>query len=187
MGVDTSDAAQIDKLNYQLDAATWLTLAPAVSLVKQPSNVLKVRIKEADAHHKITLNIPALNIKLQFEQIADYAPLGEYFLNDCRYIEIALPLTHLPTGYYDALLSMGAQTATTQIWSIPKQVYQIADSKRLGLSIQLYTLKNQAGMGIGDFNDLLELTTLCAKQKMDYILLNPLHLLFADNPECASP
>lgn len=186
-GVDTSDAAQIDKLNYQLDAATWLTLAPAVSLVKQPSNVLKVRIKETDAHHKITLNIPALNIKLQFEQIADYAPLGEYFLNDCRYIEIALPLTHLPTGYYDALLSMGAQSATTQIWSIPKQVYQIADSKRLGLSIQLYTLKNQAGMGIGDFNDLLELTTLCAKQKMDYILLNPLHLLFADNPECASP
>ena len=186
-GVDTSDTGLIEQLNYQFDAATWLTLAPAISLVNQLSNVLKVRIKETDAHQRITLNIAALNIKLQFDQIAHYAPLGEYFLNGCRYIEIALPLTHLPTGYYDALLTMGEQSASTQIWSIPEKAYQIADKKRFGLSIQLYTLKNQAGMGIGDFNDLLELTTLCAKQKMDYILLNPLHLLFADNPECASP
>ena len=186
-GVDTRDTAQITQLNYQLDAATWLTLAPAVSIIDQASNVLKVRVNEADTHHKITLTVAALNIKLQFEHIAQYAALGEYFVNGCRYIEIALPLTHLPTGYYDALLTMGEQSAKTQIWSTPEQAYQIADKKRFGLSIQLYTLKNKAGLGIGDFSDLLELATLCAKQNMDYILLNPLHLLFADNPECASP
>ena len=41
--------------------------------------------------------------------------------------------------------------------------------------------------GIGDFDDLLTLTKLCSSQNMDYILLNPLHLLFADMPERASP
>ncbi|XQF91699.1 4-alpha-glucanotransferase (plasmid) [Pseudoalteromonas espejiana] len=40
---------------------------------------------------------------------------------------------------------------------------------------------------MGDFNDLLELCELCAQQHMDYILLNPLHLLFAEQPERASP
>ena len=69
-GVDTRDTAQITQLNYQLDAATWLTLAPAVSIIDQASNVLKVRVNEADTHHKITLTVAALNIKLQFEHIA---------------------------------------------------------------------------------------------------------------------
>lgn len=186
-GIDTSNTAQITQLNYQLDAATWLTPVPAISLVEQPNNLLKIRINEADTHQTITVKIPALNIEQQFDRVLSYEVVGEYFIDNERYIEIALPLTHLPTGYYDAHLLLGGRSASTQIWSTPEQAYQIANKKRIGLSIQLYTLKNKAGLGIGDFSDLLELATLCAQQNMDYILLNPLHLLFADNPECASP
>lgn len=187
-GIDPNHTAQIEQLNYQLDGATWLTLVPAVSLVEQPSNILKVRINESDLNKAIGIKIVKLNIELHFEQLHSFKLLGEYYLNGSRYIEIAIPLTNLVIGYHDALVCMGEQTVSTQIWSVPAQAYQIADKKRVGLSIQLYTLKNKAGFGFGDFSDLFELATLCAQQNMDYILLNPLHLLFADDDaEHASP
>jgi 4-alpha-glucanotransferase len=186
-GVNTDDSAQIEQLNYALDAAQWLLLVPNISLVERPENLLKVRIAEQQREQSLAITIAQLELDIRFEQLTQFTVLGEYRLNDIRYIEIALPLPKLPIGYHDAQICVADKTAETQIWSVPEQAYQPDTGKRVGLSLQLYSLKNAAGLGIGDFADLLTLASLCGDYNIDYILLNPLHLLFGDNPERASP
>ncbi|MEI8626286.1 4-alpha-glucanotransferase [Pseudoalteromonas sp. B137] len=186
-GVDTNNEAEITQLTYDLDASLWLDLVPSVSLVEQKTCVLKLRIDERQQYLAANINVPSLGMNIVLENLYNLAVTGEYYLHGVRYIELALPLETMPIGYHEAQVQVGEQHAITQLWYVPEQVYQVEDKKRTGLSIQLYTLKNKAHLGIGDFDDLLTLTKLCSSQNMDYILLNPLHLLFADMPDRASP
>jgi 4-alpha-glucanotransferase len=186
-GIDTDNDKQIEQLNYDLDAAKWLQLVPKTSLVAQPKNTLGIYIDERQHFLNTRIEINTLGLDFTFEHLNNLPITGEYILHGVRYIKVELPLTELPIGYHEATVKVGEQRAQTQIWSVPEQVYQVEDKKRSGLSIQLYTLKNKAQLGVGDFSDLLELTRLCSAQNMDYILLNPLHLLFGDMPERASP
>lgn len=186
-GVDTNNEAQIAQLNYDLDASNWLGLVANVSLVEQQSPLLKIKIDERQQNLPVNITVPSLNINITLNNLYNLAVTGEYYLHGVRYIELAVPINEMPIGYHDAAVKVGEQLARTQIWSVPDQVFQVEEVKRTGLSIQLYTLKNKAQLGVGDFNDLLELTALCGTKNMDYILLNPLHLLFANIPERASP
>lgn len=186
-GIDTSDYDKIAQLNYELDVHQWLTLVPEVSLIEQSSFILSLKIAQKQQHLSVNVSITSLQLSFDFNDMHGLQITGEYYIDGERYIEVALPLGEIPTGYHDAVVKVGEQLAATQIWSVPKQVYQVNDKKKTGLSIQLYTLKNAAGLGVGDFGDLLTLTQLCHAHKLDYILLNPLHLLFSDKPEQASP
>jgi 4-alpha-glucanotransferase len=185
--IDTQNEANVAKLNCELDGATWLNLVPEVSLVSENEPLLKVRIDERQRHAVFSLKVNSLDISVNLTSLENLNVVGEYRLNDIRYIELVIPLPALTVGYHDAQIKVGEQCALTQIWCVPEQVHQDENKKRLGLSLQLYTLKNKAGLGVGDFSDLLTLVDYCADYNMDYILLNPLHLLFADMPERASP
>jgi 4-alpha-glucanotransferase len=55
------------------------------------------------------------------------------------------------------------------------------------LAVQLYSLQTPGNLGHGDFGDLAKLLPLVAAAGGDGIGLNPLHALFEDRPEEASP
>ena len=186
-GINISDNDKIAQLNYDLDVRQWLQLVPNVSLIEQSNYVLSLKIAQNQQHLPVKVSITSLELHFEFNNLHALQITGEYYIDGERYIEVALPLSEIPTGYHDALVIVGEQSAATQIWSVPSQVYQVNDKKKTGLSIQLYTLNNAAGLGVGDFGDLLTLTQLCYTHNLDYILLNPLHLLFSDKPEQASP
>ncbi|MBB1479352.1 4-alpha-glucanotransferase [Pseudoalteromonas sp. SG41-2] len=186
-GVDVTDHAQIAHLNISLDANKWLQLVPECSLVCAEQPAVKVRIDRRMLGQQCTVSFAQLDLPSITHQLADLQCSGDYLFNDVTYLELIFPLPLLPIGYHDAHISVAGLTATTQLWVTPKYSFQVTDKKQSGLSIQLYSLKNNAALGIGDFADLLSLTEQAASHKLDYILLNPLHLLFSEQPERASP
>ncbi|KIO47904.1 malto-oligosyltrehalose synthase [Nitrosospira sp. NpAV] len=56
-----------------------------------------------------------------------------------------------------------------------------------GFAAQLYGIRSEHNYGIGDFSDLRRLIEFCAQAGASTLLLNPLHALFPDAPEHASP
>jgi 4-alpha-glucanotransferase len=62
------------------------------------------------------------------------------------------------------------------------------DGRRLwGLAVQLYAVCSKRNLGIGDFRDLRDIVSLAARAGAAAVGLNPLHALFLDRPEAASP
>jgi 4-alpha-glucanotransferase len=61
------------------------------------------------------------------------------------------------------------------------------DERWSGMSLQLYLLRSQPNFGIGDFGDLKRLAPVAGRQGCDVIGVNPLHQMFLDAPELASP
>jgi len=56
-----------------------------------------------------------------------------------------------------------------------------------GLSAQLYSLRRDGDQGVGDFSTLTEIACLAARRGASALALNPLHALFAQDRERASP
>ncbi len=92
----------------------------------------------------------------------------------------------LPCGYHRFELddeTMSLIVVPEKCWLDP-----IADGQKLwGIAAQLYLLKSEHNWGIGDFTDLCTLIEIAAGWGASLIGLNPLHALFVDQPEHASP
>ena len=100
----------------------------------------------------------------------------------------------LPWGYHRLGLEPGGAAGTVPAGTVivtPGRCWLpqgVAEGRRLwGIAAQLYLLRSETNWGIGDFGDLHALVELAAANGADVIGLNPLHALFPDNPEHASP
>ena len=95
----------------------------------------------------------------------------------------------LPWGYHHLAIEPGDASILLVItpgrcWLPPA----LAEGQRLwGIAAQLYLLRSGTDWGIGDFGDLRKLVELAADHGADVIGLNPLHAMFPDSPEQASP
>ena len=99
-----------------------------------------------------------------------------------------LSLPALSTGYHRLRLNDGEQE--TQLIVAPRRCYLPADwnSRRFwGVVAQLYSIRSRNNWGIGDFSDLAMLADWLARAGADTIGVNPLHALFLDDPDNASP
>lgn len=94
----------------------------------------------------------------------------------------------LPRGYHRLTLE-GAEGETRLIVT-PGRCHVPAGLERRkawGVAAQLYLLRSERNWGIGDFGDLRRFVELVADAGGDIVGLNPLHALFLDDPEHASP
>jgi 4-alpha-glucanotransferase len=107
--------------------------------------------------------------------------------------------------YYDVFgrrYSAGPETLTRLIAAIsagcaaprvldapaePLRAYQGDGRREWAIAVQLYSLRSRRNWGHGDFTDLKHLIALAAKRGAAAIGLNPLHALFPDRAEEASP
>jgi 4-alpha-glucanotransferase len=95
----------------------------------------------------------------------------------------------LPPGYHRLSLDPGGAAATLVVSPFRAWLPEAMErgERRWGVTVQLYTLRSATDWGIGDYGDLKSLVELMAARGADVVGLNPLHALFPDNPEAASP
>jgi 4-alpha-glucanotransferase len=100
-----------------------------------------------------------------------------------------LVLPALPFGYHSLHLPELDDRSTLIVTPgrcfLPERLNE--GSRAWGISLQLYLLRSEHNWGIGDFSDLATLARLTASAGCDVLGLNPLHQMFPDRPEHASP
>jgi 4-alpha-glucanotransferase len=105
--------------------------------------------------------------------------------------EIVLP-DDLPLGTYRLRLTFASSGRQTQheatLLVCPECAFQGTSDNRLwALAVQLYGVRSKHNWGMGDFSDLADLITVAADHGVAAIGVNPLHALFDDQPQQASP
>jgi 4-alpha-glucanotransferase len=100
----------------------------------------------------------------------------------------------LPGGVYNLFIAPAPRKnsqreAVANLIVAPETAHQLdARAERVWvLAIQLYAVRSERNWGHGDFTDLAHLLRLCARLGAAGVGLNPLHALFDDRPEQASP
>jgi hypothetical protein len=189
MGVEVANEGAAHAALTELDRAEWQQTLPPVLVLHEggcielilPADTAEVPWHislEEGSEHSGTLRFGELPL------------LGDHRL-DGRILQRrgwALP-EGLPLGYHRLSIEPGVASATlivtpTRCW-LPEALTQ---GRRLwGIAAQLYLLRSATDWGIGDFGDLRSLVELAAFRGADVIGLNPLHALFPDDPEHASP
>jgi len=102
-----------------------------------------------------------------------------------------LQLPALPLGYHRLSVTAAGKSATVTLIVTPPAAY-LPEALRpgahsWGLTTQLYGLRGQGNWGIGDFTELAELCRGVAPIGAATVGLNPLHALFAAEPNHFSP
>ncbi|WP_424410252.1 4-alpha-glucanotransferase [Pasteurella sp. PK-2025] len=102
----------------------------------------------------------------------------------------SIELSSLSYGYYLLVINDKKKHYRVRLLVSPKNAYQppiLAQEKTWGLNIQLYSLRSKQNWGIGDFADLRYLIEHASQYGVNFIGINPLHLMYSATPEWASP
>jgi len=188
-GYELDNLDAIHDANFQLDVAPWFKILSQSNFVNSSDNLLKIRVNESQLNSKISLKVYQ-NSKLVSQKIADisnFQEFGNYHYNNECYRELAFKVEDLGIGYYQIKVTIDDTEDSGELIIYPDKAYQSIDNKIWGISLQLYSLRSDDNYGIGDFNDLKQTIMYSSEQGADYVLVNPLHALFDDDPNRASP
>ena len=94
----------------------------------------------------------------------------------------------LPVGSFTLRIGFGDEREEATLLVTPARAYQGDSQQRLwGIAVQLYGVRSRRNWGHGDFTDLAALIDIAAERGAGAIGLNPLHAIFDDHVEDASP
>lgn len=189
----------IEQSLKEIDESDWRRLLPPVNVI---------RINEAP---KIILSIPAAFIEFQHKWIltsekgavttGKFLPfklprLDRKYLDGEKFfrVELCLPLIDA-LGYHcfeiERCTSASELQGKMTLIVAPENCYKpqaVSDKNRSwGPTVQLYGLRSRRNWGIGDFSDLCSLVNLTADIGGSIVGVNPLHVLFPDDPGKISP
>jgi glycogen operon protein len=190
LGAEISDEDDARSALDALERKTWLRVVPPVLVTPQLDTLdIPVTLPSTAAivHWRLSLEDGAeLSGAVEF---ATLDMIEARSLDDGRYEQRRLSLYGaIPFGYHrlqiDGSEGEMALIVTPGACVLPDS---LRDRRGWGVAVQLYALRSARNWGIGDFGDLQRLAGILAASGADVIGLNPLHALFLDDPEHASP
>jgi 4-alpha-glucanotransferase len=189
MGVDASSKKEVTSALAAAKEAKDGSILPPVVVARDPSCLFNVRLRAdvGDLAWRIRLEDGSeRHGRLRIPGAPSTPPKS---LTQGRLQERRISLPDLPLGYHR--LELPDFSAATTLIVAPEKCWLpdgIDAGRRLwGIAVQLYLVQSDANWGIGDFGDLGELVRVLAARHCDVIGLNPLHQMFLDAPEHASP
>jgi hypothetical protein len=192
MGVNAGDAAQTRDALDALDRADWLQPLPPVAVVQvdadPPTLELVLPAGTDDVAWRLVLEDGSERTGVVNFAKLDFLGSRTFEARRLERRRFLLP-DELPWGYHRLAIDPGDASMILAI--TPRQCWLppvLAEGRRLwGITAQLYLLRSDTDWGIGDFRDLRKLVELASGHGADVIGLNPLHAMFSDDPEHASP
>lgn len=193
MGVEAGDEAQalahLDRLDRDESARV---LPPVVVRRAGEAATVPVTLPHGTRTLRYTLTLETGETQSGVVGFASLPRCRCITAGDVTYAERRLPLGRLAqAGYHRLRVETEHGLAETRLVLAPARCHlpaaMLKGDKLWGLSVQLYTLRSERNWGIGDFGDLRTLVDIAAARGAAVIGLNPLHALFLDNPEHASP
>ncbi|MCW2306273.1 4-alpha-glucanotransferase [Rhodobium gokarnense] len=98
----------------------------------------------------------------------------------------------VPVGIHRVTLETGERREEATLIVAPARAFGVTDAtggrdRLWGLMAPLYGLVSQRNFGVGDYEDLGRLSEIAAGLGADFVGVNPVHALFPEEPEAASP
>lgn len=196
MGYDMRDESSLQHQLHDEATSEWLQGLNPVHVFRTNNDIcipIRVSIADATAEHtlKITTESGAEH-KIKFLP-SEGSLVASQAVEDIEYQQYLVAVDKVFTeGYHQLSLTKGRKNvAASRLIIAPESCFipgDIASGKKMwGLSVQLYCLKSERNWGIGDFSDLIFLVNNAAKQGADFVGLNPIHSLYAADPDTCSP
>ncbi len=114
----------------------------------------------------------------------DLEPVSWNGVDGRRYEGLRARLPRLPLGRHVVSL----EDANCRLTIAPRRCHAPEPPvPAFGLSAQLYSLRRDGDQGVGDFTSLAQLGSLAAAHGAAMVAINPLHALFGEDRERASP
>ncbi|MGE5318699.1 MAG: malto-oligosyltrehalose synthase [Hyphomicrobiaceae bacterium] len=199
MGIAAGSEEEMARSLEDCERRQWERALPVVQVVREPQRP-----------HRIALSLPAAEAQVawrwRLRQESGAETQGEFDAaaleetarckldgQDFVRRELALDLAVEP-GYHRFIIERadgGGSPCEMSFIVAPATCYQPpaihGEGRVWGFAAQLYGIRSERNWGIGDFSDLRHVIEFCAESGAGTVLLNPLHALFPDAPEHASP
>jgi len=192
MGVDAGDARRIQELLKEVQRSEWMTPLQPVYVIQADAGPIEVQVALRSGNGEIAWR---LRLEDGTERTGraepNELPLVERGEIDGEAFERRRLMLgrDLPWGYHR--LSMDCDASQAWVIVTPRQCWlppALEQRQKIwGLAAQLYSLRSNENWGLGDFGDLRRVAESWADAGADVIGVNPLHALFPDDPENASP
>jgi (1->4)-alpha-D-glucan 1-alpha-D-glucosylmutase len=197
MGVPAEDDEAVAESLRLHERLAWRRLLPPVLVVRELSGPVRIPLALA-----ASLDQAAWRWRLRTENgeetegefvPANLEEAGRHRLDDQECVRRMLGLElEIETGYHRLFLDCdGGIRGEMPLIVAPHACYTPpaiqGEGRAWGFAAQLYGVRSAHNWGMGDFSDLRAMQEFCAESGAATVLLNPLHALFPDAPEHASP
>ena len=182
MGVNVTSQAEAQDALDSLERHDVRDPLPAAVVVVPRDNWCLIQVNDR--------NLPSpLDWRVELESGGELS--GHFHWQEGNYYgsegNVGLTIENLPLGYHR--LHLPQMNAATHLIVCPEQCWlpDRVEGGHWGIAVQLYLVRSATNWGIGDFSDLKKLVEIAGAHGCGLIGLNPLHQMFLDNPEAASP
>lgn len=190
MGVSADDERAAAAALKQMDDDAWRRSLPPVCVVSTEKVEIECVVPEGTTEFAWAVAFEDQSERGGNSRCDEATRVARYALEGRRLERHRVELEGQATCGYHRLRSPldGAECSLIvtpgQCWLPPA----VAERRRLwGVAAQVYLLRSANNWGIGDFTDVRRLIEIVDARGGQVIGLNPLHAMFLDNPQHASP